>query len=518
MGLDMVLIRITFKLKNKLIYLSLLVFLSIACFAQETDKYGGFVDIKGEKTGFFHTEQIDGRWWLVTPEGHGFHGVGMAHPVTDFSKSAVLFNYNGDQEAFFKGAIEHMRFLGYNCVWSGPYCPERLQSGYINKELSEKVFREAEFPYVFPIPLIKHDVEYAPDQKRPDVFSKEYAEYVENITAKYAPGLKDDPWVMGYYWGFGSFDQESVWLNHTLERKGSAGRGRFMNILEERYEGDIEKFNKVYGSNFESFRALAKNGDLAYPKWIKRVKFGHIEMPDTYGAEDMYEDFQALLGEMVTEVYRLGHDAMKKHDPNHLLFGSYVKEATLTMDMWRRVNPYIDIISPQHISKVFPVTPIVKELNKPALLSDQPLGNVYSPALLVSKGAYGPVPDYIDRLVMMDILAEKISHDPNYIGAQFCACLVDQSHPDKAYELGQPGYFTIEGEAKPLLCRTTKKINKKIKQNVLTPPYIELANTLLKEYYETYKAHNKVVNDRKEFLKKYPPYGSACENGCCNNH
>ena len=242
-----------------------------------------------------------------------------------------------------------------------------------------------------------------------------------------------------------------------------------MKILEERYEGDIEKFNKVYNSDFDSFKALAKNGDLAYPKWIKQVKFGRSGMPETFGAQDMYNDFQALLGEMVVEVYRLGHDAMKKHDPNHLLFGSYVKEATLTMDMWRGVNPYIDIIAPQHISTVFPVTPIVEELGKPAFLSDQPLGNVYSPALLMSKGSFGPVPDHIDRLVMMDILAEKISHDPNYIGAQFCACLVDQSHPDKAYELGQPGYFTIEGESKAHLCRATRIINEKIQKNVLHP-------------------------------------------------
>ena len=100
----------------------LIVLLFTACltYGAQLDTYGGFTEIKGEKTGFFHTEQIDGRWWLVTPEGHGFHGVGMAHPVTDFCKSAVMFNYNGDQKAFFKGAIERMRYLGYNCVWSGP--------------------------------------------------------------------------------------------------------------------------------------------------------------------------------------------------------------------------------------------------------------------------------------------------------------------------------------------------------------------------------------------------------------
>ena len=50
--------------------------------AAELDAYGGFIDIVGERTGFFHTQEIDGRWWLVTPEGHGFFGVGISHPVT----------------------------------------------------------------------------------------------------------------------------------------------------------------------------------------------------------------------------------------------------------------------------------------------------------------------------------------------------------------------------------------------------------------------------------------------------
>jgi hypothetical protein len=74
--------------------------INISARAEELDSYGGFTDITGEKTGFFHTEKIDGRWWLVTPEGNAFWGMGIAHPVTDFSKSAVTFSYLGDQEAY----------------------------------------------------------------------------------------------------------------------------------------------------------------------------------------------------------------------------------------------------------------------------------------------------------------------------------------------------------------------------------------------------------------------------------
>lgn len=46
----------------------------------ELDQYGGWVtdsiDV-GEKTGFFRTEKVDGRWWLVTPDGNPYISVGM---------------------------------------------------------------------------------------------------------------------------------------------------------------------------------------------------------------------------------------------------------------------------------------------------------------------------------------------------------------------------------------------------------------------------------------------------------
>lgn len=34
--------------------------------------YGGRSDRRGKTTGFFHAEQIGGRWWLVDPEGGWF--------------------------------------------------------------------------------------------------------------------------------------------------------------------------------------------------------------------------------------------------------------------------------------------------------------------------------------------------------------------------------------------------------------------------------------------------------------
>ena len=40
--------------------------------ATELDRYGGWMDVKGEATGSFHIETIQGRDILITPDGHGF--------------------------------------------------------------------------------------------------------------------------------------------------------------------------------------------------------------------------------------------------------------------------------------------------------------------------------------------------------------------------------------------------------------------------------------------------------------
>ena len=48
----------------------------------EYDMYGGWKKLQGKKTGFFHTEKISGKWWIVSPEGNAFFskGVNSVHP------------------------------------------------------------------------------------------------------------------------------------------------------------------------------------------------------------------------------------------------------------------------------------------------------------------------------------------------------------------------------------------------------------------------------------------------------
>ena len=43
------------------------------------DEYGGFVPLKGQNTGFFHVEKMNGKFWLIDPEGSLFISKGVNH-------------------------------------------------------------------------------------------------------------------------------------------------------------------------------------------------------------------------------------------------------------------------------------------------------------------------------------------------------------------------------------------------------------------------------------------------------
>jgi len=65
----------------------------------ELDEYGGWTGIQGEKTGFFHLEEIDGRNWFITPQGNVFFPVALSHLLSGESDVACENVYGGDREA-----------------------------------------------------------------------------------------------------------------------------------------------------------------------------------------------------------------------------------------------------------------------------------------------------------------------------------------------------------------------------------------------------------------------------------
>lgn len=352
------------------------------------------------------------------------------------------------------------------------------------------------------VPLIKHQVELGPDEKRPDVFSAKYRRYVSEEVVKRVVPNRDNPWILGYYYGYWAFMREDLWINQTLTYEpGSPGRGRLLNVLEQRYGGDIARLNGVHGTSFASFSDLRKDGSLTYPRWISAVKAGG-PLRAQAGSQDILADAEALLGEIVEQLHKVSHAAIRKHDSNHMVLGSYVKHTTYTNGIWKRIAPYVDALGPQDLSDVNPIKPSVAATGVPAVLSDQEFGNVYPLALQGQTGAPGAVPDHVDRRVLYDLLAGRIARDPDFVGLSFCAVLYDQSHWRRAYDRGQPGFFSIDGEPNQRLVATVRNANQRILDAVREPLDGTSIAELHRSYIETKAAYRRVMERRFALLKK----------------
>src|SRR5450756_1967862 len=89
------------------------IYAPLAHAAGDYDTYGGWMKLKGEKTGYFHTQQINGRWWLVTPEGNAFFSKGVDNvsyaPESDNAPKAPA-----DPAAWAKAASRQLREWNFN--------------------------------------------------------------------------------------------------------------------------------------------------------------------------------------------------------------------------------------------------------------------------------------------------------------------------------------------------------------------------------------------------------------------
>lgn len=483
-------------MNNKILCISLLFITGVVGFAQETDSFGGFLDINGKNTGFFHPERINNRWWLISPEGHGFFGIGISHPSSSFSKGAVNFAYNGDQEEFFRDGVEKMKALGYNCAWGGPYSKERIREGFIDPEIAVKVYKEASFPYALHLPIIKHSVELKPGEIRPDVFSPEFTVSIAQKVEEILPQNRKNKWLMGYYYGYGSFMIDAAWVNETINRDAKGpGRTHLLHVLERRYDGDIKTFNKVYGASYDSFSSLRKEGTLKYKNNLRFEANPEIKA-----------DLKALLTEIIVQFYKVAHQEVRKVDTNHMILGCYPKHFTFDLEIWKRITPYIDILAPQDLSDVNPINEIVEATGLPAFFSDQEYGNVYPLSLQGTNGCFGAVPDHIDRRVYYDLLFKRIASDPDIVGASLCACLFDNSHWVQAYDRGQPGFFTIDGLPNQELCNTVSAVNGSLANLVYHPNEEAIIKKMHSNILELRKAYDLIMKTRKDFLPSNPPY------------
>jgi hypothetical protein len=179
------------------------------------DRFGGFVDSQGDASGFFHVQQINGRWWFVDPDGHLFFSTG-ANALGTSSGTRVL----GREDLFtslpttvpslFPGAPPQggsfytanlQRRYGTN--WRPQWAQTTLQRfdawglNTLTGRDAVLLRTEPRKPYV----TMWQTRFGATIMGLPDVYSPDFARLVDASAARQLTPLRDDPYLIGYFIG-----------------------------------------------------------------------------------------------------------------------------------------------------------------------------------------------------------------------------------------------------------------------------------------------------------------------------
>lgn len=271
------------------------------------DQYGGRTDRSGRKTGFYHTEQVAGRWWVVDPAGHLYLQNGIAtvsQGASPKSKAALLKRY-GTAESWMNETQKLLLENGNNGVgaWSDD---KRLRNSSLQKEhpLSYAVNLDVMRSYglkrggTYDVPGHKaypEDTIFAFDPEFP-AFADEYLKRID--------ANRDDPNLMGYF----SDNEIPLWLK-----------------------------------NLDGFLRLPKTdpGHLAAERWMAERHATVI----TDALRSAFLEFEA------DHYFKIISDAIRKHDPNHMYLGCrYTAQQLKVPELFRALGKYAGAVSINYYS------------------------------------------------------------------------------------------------------------------------------------------------------------------------
>lgn len=379
---------------------------------EDWDAYGGWKKKSFRKTGWFHVERENGRYWLADPEGNAFLSVGLdcinpgvetrLEPVLPFVPESVREQYleaerregaekkaddrlrsshaRGRRKAydFFNYGVENLK-AAFGESWKESWMKivrYYLCSWGINTigNWSDREFiRFARLPYVIPLDSFSEEgyphTETAVFRDFPDVFAPEYEESAKRYAEGLAP-FASDPLLIGYFmrnepeWAFvyGLNIAEEMLANPAQ----TACRAEFRKRMEAKY-GRIDRMNEAWHTSFSGFDGL--NGEI--------YKAASL-------SPEAEADLRAFSEEMITRYVEIPAKELRRVDENHMNLG--MRYAYLTDKSLLCGSQYFDVfsINSYQITPLEPVEKAAGWLDKPVMV-----GEFHQGALDVGLTAHG---------------------------------------------------------------------------------------------------------------------------------
>lgn len=313
---------------------------------KDRSRFGGWLNGPELKaTGYFYTTQLEGKWWLVDPDGHlfwshGVTGVGQKGANTLVTGREHYFqnlpDKEGDLGAFYsKEEQSRFNFTAANLKrkygenWREKSLArnhQRLKSWGMNTYGNWSQVENTE-QYKTPFTVAIHYKTRMLEKKFPDPFDINFVANIQRALVQAKQNEQaDSPWNIGFFvnnelhfyqsWAYAKIISSAA--------EDQPAKRFYVQHLETKYR-DISKLNARWGTDFNSFTELLN----------QRQELTH---------QVMGEDAEWFYQQLVERYFRLSREAVKSIFPNHLYLGSRVHGDTNEVVL-RGAEKYADVIS-----------------------------------------------------------------------------------------------------------------------------------------------------------------------------
>lgn len=375
------------------------------------DGYLGRPDVHGlRRSGWFHTQKRDGRWLLVTPDGHAFFSLGvnavaadggrsyvegrefMFHDLppdsgawtafygssdsrrTDQAASAGIGDNHGRWFDFYAANLHRVDGSHWLAAWRRRTL-DRLQAWGFNTigNWSDPVLGQAHrLPYTRSINIagdyanVASGVDYW--GRMPDPFDPRFVQATEQAVEKASADVRDDPWLLGYF-----ADNELAWAGSGPQGRWGLALGT---LAGDAHSPAKQAFIAMLKKEYVAPETLAAAWGVALTSWDALDVTGYAAPAPEEAHPAIARDYSAWLRRYADTYFRTVAEAIHRHDPHHLFLGG--RFAVSTPEAVAACAQYCDVVSfnvyadlPQHGFDAI----AMQQFDKPVLISEFHFGS-----------------------------------------------------------------------------------------------------------------------------------------------
>lgn len=403
-------------------------------------RYGTYKHLKTDSTGFFYSRKIDGRWWMVDPDGYA--GINMA--VTSFSSSNIQNDYDITRRNGYNGtgnflASESQTKSGYNTQNYANFSFTRRLNFFLTYKNVRKNYYET-----------PSGVQGSLDHIL--VFDPQFETFCDDRAKVNVTPFADERDLLGW------FTDNEINFNQDQLR----------NLVKDLLPGDPSRDSALV---FAASKGLTEADCINYTSKV---------------TEAIKQEFATLLAE---RYFRIVTESIRKYDKNHMILGSRFHGRPRSIQgVVNASHKYVDVTSVNFYDRFTPSEQITKDtwtVDKPCIVGEFYIKDINQQNKSQS-GAGWYVNSQAHRGFFYQNTCLELLQSKNYIGWHYFRYKDDDDGSNKGMVsnalveyLDMTRYMEELNKQVYRLCDFYDGIDRRPKKNTKTETVLSVADTYL---------------------------------------